>query len=351
MITCYPPHRLHGQWVDGEAHVLGDDHHLATPQYLSVMGAPTAFNPGEGAESAQGSSLAAPFDDDDESEWEHEYDEVGTEDFYFTLDLTSNDPKAALKADFPRADKDDHLHIRSRTAGQLQVLDLHGSNPVVKFDDTLYSCAWSTDLGTQVHVASSGVAKQTLRPGHVVDVVSTSRARLVGTPATLKPRHDRPMAETVELEPTASNAVDMETTSEQTTEKPSAERQIARFAAARQKATDPALKSRASFLERFSKIKQSRGETDLVPFYGVKKYHGPKNKDEIRAQALTAISASTQGRTPTTRRDKGKKSKKRAGKQRGLPSMSTPVHAEPNDAVAIGEPNMENPPASGGDAT
>jgi hypothetical protein len=316
-----------------------------------VMGAPTTLNPGEGAEHAQRSIVSAPFKDDDDSGWEYEYDEERTEDFYFALDLSFHDPKAALKADFPCADKDDHLPIRSRTAGQLQVLDLHGSNPMVKFDDALYSCAWSTELGTQVHVATPGVAKQTLRSGHVVDVVSMSRARLVGTPATLKPRHDRPMAEPTELEPTASNTVDMETTLEHTTEKPSAERQIARFAAARQKATDPALKSRASFLERFSKIKQSRGETDLVPFYGVKKYHGPKNKDEIRAQALAAISASTQGRTPTARRDKGKKSKKRAGRERGLSSISTPVHAEPNDPVATREPDVENPRAGGADAT
>jgi hypothetical protein len=317
------------------------------------MGAPTALNPGQGAEPAQKSSVSsAPFnDDDDDDGWEYEYDEEHTEDFYFTLDLTSNDPKAALKVDFPRADKDGHLHIRSRTAGQLQVLHLHGSNPMVKFDDALYSCAWSTDLGTQVHVASSGVTKQTLRPGHVVDVVSTSRARLVGMPATLKPRHERPIAETLELEPAASNTVDIETTLEHTTEKPSVERQIARFAAARRKATDPALKSRASFLERFSKIKQSRGETDLVPFYGVKKYHGPKNKDEIRAQALAAISASAQGRTPTTRRDKGKKSKKRAGRERGLSSMSTPVHAEPNDPVATGELDVENPHAGNANVT
>lgn len=171
---------------------------------------------------------------EDDVEWEYEYDDNQTEDFYLTLDLTTH-VSNAVAAPEPRkrnraapkgkrrpetaaeqatrdereppipavttatatrlpslpattaADGEDPIHPGTQDP-KLQILDLHSENPYVKFIDGVYSCNWHTDLSTQVYVARPGVTATPLRPGHVVDVVGLSRHRLVGKPVTLQPR-------------------------------------------------------------------------------------------------------------------------------------------------------------------
>jgi hypothetical protein len=222
--------------------------------------------------------------EESDDDYEYELDEQRTESYYFTLDLSSHDDRAASKAD----------HGQGGVPGQLQILDLHTENPLVKLDEKFYSCNWSTDLGTQVYVARSGVAQEPQRPGHVVDVVGLSRTRLVGQPAILHQRqrdNDAPVEGV-----TAENAIPvekdrghfLEDATDAANAAPTTARQVARFAAVREKATDPAQKAQASFLERLSSIKQKRGESDIVPFYGIKKYKAPANKNEIRQVAIRA---------------------------------------------------------------
>lgn len=145
-------------------------------------------------------------------EWEYEYDENETEDLYFTLDLPdagSTFPSAAKRRKYndyknhaARAQQaseallegtDSATRVTDATvdvAGgrhptepskvAIGFLDLHSSNPRVRYESTDYQCQWSTDLGTQFIVSQSGVVEQPLRNGFAVDVVALSRTRLTG---------------------------------------------------------------------------------------------------------------------------------------------------------------------------
>ena len=298
------------------------------------MGAPEPVAPTTGATGS--SSYGESRDDaDHESEWEYEYDEDEREEFYFTLDVTSNQSELASKAyrskrsynrseakpvhngEVPNAVGNEPLSAQAtptptpngnaqhetlpakedsirEKVGPLQMLDLHTSNPLVKCGRKLYSCHWSTDLGTQFYLTAPGVVDQALRSGRILDVVSLSRTRLVGTPATLRRREDT----AADVQP--ENAIEVESDGEVVEEdddvditadtpddvllrtiQPGSSR-TPLFAAARRQTKDPTLKAQASFLERLTAIKEKKGETDRVPINGVKNYTTPVNKDEIR---------------------------------------------------------------------
>lgn len=221
---------------------------------------------------------------DDEAGWEYEYDENQTEDFYFTLDVTDRQAKSSRTVDRPN---------------ELQVLDLHSDNPLIKLGDDFYSCQWCTELGTQFYIAKPGVVNQPLRPGHVLDVVGLSRARLVATPATIYPREQDAGEESAGV--SATNAIsiadddDVENAlrgnSDATTRVTEdallrhSNKAAARFAAVRADTHDPALKAQASFLERLIAVKQKIGETDIPNAKGVRSYEWPEDWEEIRDRA------------------------------------------------------------------
>ncbi|KAK3718060.1 hypothetical protein LTR37_005486 [Vermiconidia calcicola] len=254
-----------------------------------------------------------------EPEWEYEYDENETEDFYFTLDVTARQSEKTPSATLPGQTEQSTNPVMTQTpsasnkrrktgtpettsgpgnAGKLEVLDLDSENPLIRLQDAFYSCHWSTDLGTQFYITKPGVAENPLRPGHVLDVVGISRIRLVGKPVSVRKRKGENATATVGS--TAATAISVDEDINEldavgsapeytpTQAALSTKNQAARFTTARQQATDPAVKAQASFLERLTGIKQKKGETDLIPFFGVKNYKPPDNKDEIRDRALAA---------------------------------------------------------------
>ena len=268
---------------------------------------------------------------DDEMEWE--YDENETDDFYFTLDVTTHQPEQTSKASqpkkkrktsrattsqskdadaqvvseplivqVPRTQNSEQTRTQSETTttakkqGELQILDLHTTNPLIKLNNAFYSCYWSTDLGTQCYVSGQGVIDQPLRTGYVVDVVGMSRARLTAMPVTLHRRKNAIAKQVVGASP--GNAINIEDGGvaadisndvliRENQSPPSSRTSL--FAAAREKTRDPALKAQASFLERLTAIKERKGETDIVPLHGVKNYRAPHKKDEPHERTLSVI--------------------------------------------------------------
>ncbi|KAI7532824.1 hypothetical protein KC331_g13389 [Hortaea werneckii] len=285
----------------------------------------------------------------DNVEWEYEYDDNETEDFYLTLDLTTH-VSNAVAAPEPRkrnraapkgkrrpetaaeqatreereapvpaarlpslpatvADSEEQTHPGTREA-KLQILDLHSENPFVKFIDGVYSCNWHTDLSTQVYVAKPGVTETPLRPGTVVDVVAMSRDRVVGKPVTLQPR-----PKPVVVEPEALGGENDEDSNDlshsaitTTTSPPSHPATIPPssdcthirpgepLVIPRDRVRTEAMEHQATFLEQLSAIKLKRGETDLVPVSGVRYYDAPADKEGIRARALAAAGAEREER-------------------------------------------------------
>ncbi|KAF2088645.1 hypothetical protein K490DRAFT_56038 [Saccharata proteae CBS 121410] len=124
-------------------------------------------------------SLPALTDDD----WEYEYDANSTEDFFFTLDLTSrcaprkrNDLKghADLRQSFqaanegsqqqqqqqqqPAADDEDDEDNGDDNGdaddpddeSRIQILGLHDKNPIISYGGQIYTCEWASALGTDL---------------------------------------------------------------------------------------------------------------------------------------------------------------------------------------------------------
>lgn len=139
-------------------------------------------------------------------EWEWEYDECQTEDFYFTLDLPgslerpskrrkTNAQHESLEA---TAESTGTHYITNGNTGQqrqtglqknehIRFQGLHTTTPSVDYGDQRYECRWTTDLGTQFHVSRPGLVTKSYRAGRAVDVVGLSRVRLTGSHVTSDP--------------------------------------------------------------------------------------------------------------------------------------------------------------------
>lgn len=150
-------------------------------------------------------------------EWEYEYDENETEDFYIPLDL-SNVPnaqipvvsqgrpghptllKSRLRAlNAARGQPSDMAMDTSdgqetATMGEVQIVGLHTSNPLVMYNGELLSCQWTSTIGTDMFFvkpsAHVGDLSQPLRSLPSVDLLSVGSAKLVAKVGRLRPRDD-----------------------------------------------------------------------------------------------------------------------------------------------------------------
>ncbi|KAK4498256.1 hypothetical protein PRZ48_010913 [Zasmidium cellare] len=253
---------------------------------------------------------------DDDDEWEYEYDATETEDLYFTLDLTTHVPDALVQKSAAPAnashksggavrgspsneenndddgvnDEDEDEDIQP--VGNIQIIDLHTPNPLVKLDEHVFSCYWSTDLGTQVHIAQAGEIPNPRRAGTVLDVVGTSQTRLIGKPAILKPREDVNQPRQGKTETSAIEIRD-ESDNEHNPEaqNPTPAEPGTLLEIPQELITSKAAKEQATFLERLSSIKLKKGERDNVPFHGIRVYDPPDNIEEIRKRDKEAQAA------------------------------------------------------------
>ena len=323
------------------------------------------FEPGPSSGNARTMGTSVPVVAED-SDWEYEYNEDGTEDYYITLDLTTQVPQPALKADNRKRttkrskaktseiqktrteDGEYDIHasksaIERSPGSELQILNLHSENPLVKLDNTVFSCYWSTDLGTQFYVAQHGTTERPLRQGKVIDVVGISRNRLMGRPTILRERRQEAIHE--EAGASMANAIsvdedydeDVDVVAETpddvfSRDAPNSVKREAQFVAARESANDPGIKAQADFLARLSAIKRRKGETDIIPLYGVKEKKAPQvhkrsNKPSISAPLINDLNGNHAVANPYKRGPY--KSRRRSSNRRNI-SQSPPP--EPNQA-------------------
>lgn len=89
---------------------------------------------------------------------------------------------------------------RLKNVGEIQVLDLHSDNPIVSYKGRIFSGSWASNIGTELvfgahdEVAGRGLPYLRGLPGGV-DLMAASSARILTTPADLKPK--RPSVKTV----------------------------------------------------------------------------------------------------------------------------------------------------------
>ncbi|KAK0900906.1 hypothetical protein LTR02_008873 [Friedmanniomyces endolithicus] len=306
---------------------------------------------------------------DDQSEWEYEYDPYETEDLYFTIDLTTHVPGAIPAQPVPRNGKRTLKAPESRPTGDsaprhgdfdaeprptsmLQLLDLHTTDPLIRFEESVYSCNWHTDLGTQIFVGQRGGISQPVRPGHVLDVIGTSQTRLLGRPVKLVLRNDR-----IDVRPTLSpqdpaDVLDSGPREMLAATLPPSDlsdlRQGQQLVIPLDAIKDPRQLAQASFLEQLSTIKLQKGELDIIPVAGVKHYPQPANKDEIRQRALAtaaAIQETMSANVPPTIPKVGKR-KRRSYAQMGIETKKLKDKRLKQEALLGKAPLAPSPPAS-----
>ncbi|KAI1625239.1 hypothetical protein EDD37DRAFT_381295 [Exophiala viscosa] len=247
----------------------------------------------------QEQSAAPPQDE----EYEYEYDETQTETFLVDLDLSSL--QSNLKTNVPGAPKPvtpgkrrrsgavaqtpepagptpnpsgtPEDHSPSATEGQgtpahdaedsdqgalpimtkAQILGLDTTNPIISYQDRVYSCMWTDMIGSNMFLAQPGLidSGEILHSADDFDLIGTSRIKLVGERTNL-----------VKKKPSASeeNTIE-EDEHRQPTEAPKTSNGGSlRDIRTPNPKVAAQIKRQASFLENLMDIKRRRGEGDSV---------------------------------------------------------------------------------------
>ena len=194
----------------------------------------------------------------------------------------------------------------------IQILDFHTHNPLISYQNQLYSCEWTSTLGTDVLLTSPTpeFPHPILREQPNVFVLATSSIKLMCRPAQLSSRHTTEEVSTPAPEPSAPNTATPETT-----------------AAAALPIKIPlgltptrARQNQANFLERLIAIKAKKGEKDSVTVYAQKVNQGTgwRNRRKAREegdetstpQQQSQRGKGTIGRPRGSRRTKGPRTAK-----------------------------------------
>ncbi|KAL1961830.1 hypothetical protein VTN77DRAFT_999 [Rasamsonia byssochlamydoides] len=226
--------------------------------------------------------------DAEDSDYEYEYDETETETFYINLDITScNGPIKAPRRRQPSSTDTTSPHVPSSTVGspepldeangtttiedtsegvfedRIQILDLHSPNPLISYQNHIFSCSWADVIGTELFFTKPEPQPEhagltCLKHGKDFDLIAANSVKIIGRKAHL-------ISNTGPREEDAS--VDAQ--------------QGAQLLPAHGKRT-----SQARFLQRLINAKQAKGETDMVrTVYSIKR--GQHFEDRLRGWART----------------------------------------------------------------
>lgn len=235
------------------------------------------------------------------TEYEYEYDPIETETFYVDLDLSSANggskaPLTKRTLDLQPANvgeqvleceqtpgmsgqAEDDAAVDSGTArgrpkavtgtpgttsqaNEFQILELHGQNPVVSYQNQIYHCTWSDMIGTAMFFTNAdAIPKEeaSLTTGGF-QLINTSRIKLIGQKAKLTERtggkRRRPAGE--DAQDTTSAGIVQDGDTAETNGK-----RLGEIRTGNAKANAD-IKRQAAFLERLMDVKRAKGESDNV---------------------------------------------------------------------------------------
>ncbi|EAW13807.1 TFIIIC subunit 6 family protein [Aspergillus clavatus NRRL 1] len=206
--------------------------------------------------------------EEDDSEYEYEYDQVDTETFYLNLDLTSihgpirpprrRDPASATAAPTPGSittpiDENnepaiDSTEVDSLSSERVQILGLHTPNPIVSFQNQIFSCTWADQIGTELLFTHPETGPEPgpetglpplppLSHGKDFDLIAANSAKILGRKANLISSSGAGLSQNPPSQPSDALAIPR---------RPGPQTNQARF------------------LERLAALKKQRGETDTV---------------------------------------------------------------------------------------
>ena len=159
---------------------------------------------------------------------------------------------------------------------RIQILDLHSQNPIVSYRNQMYSCEWTSTLGTDLLLTTPtpDFSHPVLRERPDVSVLAASRIKLMGRPAQIADRHG--VKEDGRQSPPAPE------TSTPLPNTASAENHIP-FKIPLGPMTSRARQKQANFLERFMALKAKKGEKDSVTINTQKVNQGSGWRSQRRA--------------------------------------------------------------------
>jgi TFIIIC subunit triple barrel domain len=144
----------------------------------------------------------------------------------------------------------------------IQILDLHGQNPVISYQNQIYYCTWSDLIGTAMFFtkAEAGVEEEAVLSTSDVRLINTSRVKLIGQKAKLvgKPRRKRRR----QVEEDSSEAILAEDVYDQDLSVVSG-KSLGEIRTSNPK-INADIKRQANFLEKLMDVKRARGESDNV---------------------------------------------------------------------------------------
>lgn len=145
------------------------------------------------------------------------------------------------------------------SSNSVQILDFHTSNPLVSFNDQIYTCSWTTTIGTDLLLNPN--QHNSVDPPN--PILTTTRHKLSARPANLIPRRD----------PRSSVSSSSKIRPQDTVDLPSPNGSKATRIPIETHAS-LARQRQAAFLEKFIAIKAAKGEKDEVTVYAPKKNTG-----------------------------------------------------------------------------
>ena len=217
--------------------------------------------------------------------------------FYVTVDLSSapsttqarkkrktaggrstSTPAAAIPADVatqtpevpPNTDRRGSTTLETPDPEErIQILEIHSKNPIISYQNQLYSCQWTSTIGTDILLSSPDLDSNfpRLRREQGFDILAATSIKLVGQPAQLIPRYDVRMTRSAGTEPRASNV-------EATTEREHVD--VPKGPAQLQVGPESGRLrlNQARFLDRLIAAKAARGEKDAVTVHSKKRLTG-----------------------------------------------------------------------------
>lgn len=140
---------------------------------------------------------------------------------------------------------------------RIQILDLHSQNPIVSYRNQMYSCEWTSTLGTDVLLTAPtpDFSHPVLRETPDVSVLAVSSIKLMGRPAQIASRHGAK-----EDGQQSSSAPATSTTSAD----PASAETYTPIKIPLGPTPSRARQKQANFLERFMAVKAKKGEKDSV---------------------------------------------------------------------------------------
>lgn len=191
---------------------------------------------------------------------------------------------------------------------RIQFLDLHTSNPLISYQSQMYSCEWTSTLGTDLLLTAPTLdfPHPVLREEPNVSVVAASKIKLVGRPAKIISRYSGEEGDRLSTPaPVTSIAPANSASPEKATP----------VKIPIGKVPSHARQNQAHFLERLIAIKAKKGEKDSVTVYTKKTNQGTGWRSQRRASEAfedgddeTASKQDLRGRG-TTGRPRGSKRK------------------------------------------